>query len=297
MTAITAHALTKRFGGRDVLDRVDLSIAPGSIYGLLGRNGAGKTTLLKLATGLLRPTAGEVRLLGDDPGEGPAAAAHAVGYVAEQGALPGWMTVGQVVRFERSFRRRFDASRVDAHVRRSGLAPGARIQSLSKGQRRRLELELALAADPGVLLLDEPFDGLDPVMRAEAMEEVVALVARADAAVLVSSHVMSDLERLADRIGVLAGGRLAFEADLDDLKESVSLLFGPADASRHPLPAAAEVIASRTGRGGEQIHLVKGLGPDEETALRGQGVQLTRPGLDELGLELLRCLSPEEENS
>lgn len=293
MMAIVARGLRKRFGDHQVLADLALEIPPGSIYGLLGKNGAGKTTLLKLSMGLLFPDAGEVRVLGYDLAAG-AEGKRDVGYVAEQGLLPSWMTVGDVLRFEASARAQFDGARLERHLQREGIGAGRSVRALSKGQRKRLELELALAGDPRVLILDEPFEGLDPVSRAEGMEALVGHVGASEATVLVSSHVLSDLERICDRIGVLSGGRIAFESDLDRLKESVSLVYGPSQPGDGRLPAAAEVIASRSGAGGN-AWLVRGLEPDQESHLRQQGFQLARPSLDELGIELIRCLGARED--
>jgi ABC-2 type transport system ATP-binding protein len=263
MKVIAAQGLEKRFGAGQVLAGLDLAVPEGSIYGLLGRNGAGKTTLLKLAMGLLSPTAGSIRI-----------DSERIGYVAESGSLPDWMTARDLIRFERRLRPRLDVARLER------LAGDAPMRALSKGQRKRLELELALAAEPEVLILDEPFDGLDPVTRAEAMEAVV----QSGATMLISSHALTDLERLCDRVGVLAGGRIAFAAPLDELKESLAVVHGDEEP-----PVAGHVVASRA-----RTWLVRDLAPAQADELRGRGYQLARPGLEELGTELIRCLDTKE---
>lgn len=294
MTAVIAKDLSKRFGARGVLRHLTLTIAPGSIYGLLGRNGAGKTTLLKTLMGLVLADSGEARVMGASLVTGTAADKGRVGYVAEQGLLPGWMKLSELVRFEASVRPRFEATRIRDYLRRERLEEGRRASALSKGQRKRLELELALAAVPPVLILDEPFDGLDPVSRADAMEALVSHVATTGGTILVSSHVLSDLERMCDRIGVLSGGRIAFEAELDALKESVFIIYGGRASDAGRLPIATEVIASRSEERGS-TWLVRGLQPEDEARLTRDGFQHSRPNLDELGLELIRCLDAAEE--
>jgi ABC-2 type transport system ATP-binding protein len=289
MSAIVATALTKRFGARSVLEDLELNISPGSIYGLLGRNGAGKTTLMKLAMGLLLPSSGEVRVLGNSLGEGGSRDKENVGYVAERSLLPPWMSVGRVLRFESAVKAKLDSARAKEYLQQQGLDLRRSIKSLSKGQQKRLDLELALAADPRVLLLDEPFDGLDPVSRAEAMEALVTHVGNTGASVLTSSHILGDLERICDRIGILSSGKIAFESELDPLKESVAVVCGTRPTQNGALPINAQVIGSRADERGK-TWLVRGLDRSEEEQLRRNGFQLSRPGLDELGLELMRCL-------
>jgi ABC-2 type transport system ATP-binding protein len=290
MTQIATEQLTKAFNGMPVLNGLNLSVPEGAVYGLLGRNGAGKTTLLKLAMGLLVPDKGHVVLLGQKLPTDRGEARLQIAYVAEQGLLPVWMSVRQVVRFEASVCPSFDADRVERYLAKSTTDDSRSVRTLSKGQRRRLDLELALARRPRVLLLDEPFDGLDPVSRTEAIETLVTHLSDCSTTVVVSSHVLTDLERISDRIGILAGGKIAFESDLDALKESVTVVFGPAPR----LPIAADVVAGRADQRGFAF-VVRGLGADEEATLRHHGFQLSRPGLEELGVELLRCLSSSEE--
>jgi len=290
MTQIGAESLTKEFNGVRVLNGLNLSVPEGSVYGLLGRNGAGKTTLLKLLMGLLVPDSGHAVLIGQDIPSDRIEARRHIAYVAEQGLLPGWMNVRQVVRFEASVCSSFDVDRIESHLSRSVIHGSRYVRSLSKGQRRRLELELALARRPQVLLLDEPFDGLDPVSRTEAIETLVTHLCDYPTTVVVSSHVLTDLERVCTRVGILAGGKIAFEEELDELKESVVLVSGPVSS----LPVVTDVITRRSDEKGSAF-VVRGLVAGDETILQHHGFQLSHPSLDDLGIELLRSFSSSEE--
>jgi ABC-2 type transport system ATP-binding protein len=292
MSAISAHGLAKQFGRHGVLRGLDLTVEAGSIYGLLGCNGAGKTTLLKLAMGLFIADAGEITVLGQNLGAG--ADKQRVGIVADQTLIPSWMSIRDALGFEASVRPQFDPRRVDEYLREQDLPVTRGIKTLSKGQTRRLDLEIALASDPAVLILDEPFDGLDPVSRVEAMAALVDQVARAGTTVLVSSHVLTDLERICGKIGVLSGGRIAFESDLDPLKESVRVVVGTKMARSHDLPVETQVIGSWADERGK-TWLVRGLDERQEALLRRGGFQLFHPGLDDLGVELMRCLHEREQ--
>jgi ABC-2 type transport system ATP-binding protein len=175
VNAIEVVGLSKSFGEQSVLRDLNLTVALGSIYGLLGRNGAGKTTLLKSLIGLLIPDHGRGVVLGDDLTQEPAAHKNEIGYVAQGEILPGFATIQDLVEFESSLRPRWNSAALQHWLEREKLRPTRKARALSVGQRKRLELELVLAGDPTVLLMDEPLAGLDPVARSEVMERLTAV--------------------------------------------------------------------------------------------------------------------------
>lgn len=284
MTEIVAVNLCKRIAGREVLKNLSLTVERGLVYGLLGRNGAGKTTLIKHLIGLLRPDTGTARVLGNDMFGASASARQPIAYVSEGVLYPTWARVGDVIEFERICRARFDGQRLDAWLASQRIERVKRTSALSKGESKRLELEIAFSAQPRVLLLDEPFSGLDPVSRSEAIEALIDHVTAGTCAIL-SSHVLSDLERLCERLGVLAHGRIVVEIALDDLKNGGAIVLA---ANLHDL-SRVKVLASRPVKDGVMA-IVSGLVDDAQVcSLEAAGATVQRGALDELGVELIRC--------
>jgi ABC-2 type transport system ATP-binding protein len=218
MSPIKADNLWKAFGHTKALNGLSLTVAPGSIYGLLGRNGAGKTTLLKILIGLLRPDSGTAHVLGHSLSDGVPKEKAQVAYVAQDELLPPWASATDLMRFDAAVRPQWNADALLGWMAREGIDARRSVGALSAGQRKRVELELALAGRPSVLLLDEPFAGLDPVSRAEFIEALIAHTAESDATILLSSHILTDLERLCDHVGFLVGGVLRHEEQMDALK-------------------------------------------------------------------------------
>ena len=160
--------VTRRFGAKTALDDVSLSIPRGGVFGLIGGNGAGKTTIIKHILGLLTPNSGAVKVFGLDPAPNPVGVLGRIGYLSEERDLPGWMRVGELLRYTRAFYPTWDPA-FEAELREQfALDLGARVKNLSKGQRARVGLVLALAHRPELLVLDEPSSGLDPIVRREA---------------------------------------------------------------------------------------------------------------------------------
>jgi len=285
MTEIVADKLCKRISGREVLKDLSLSVERGVVYGLLGRNGAGKTTLIKHLLGLLRPDAGSARVLGTEMFGADASARQEIAYVSEGVLYPTWARVGDVIDFERTCRARFDGQRLDAWLASQRIERGKKTSALSKGEAKRLELEIAFGAQPRVFLLDEPFSGFDPVSRSEAIEALIEHVAGGTCAIL-SSHVLSDLERICERLGILAHGRIVTEIALDDLKNGGAIVSA---ASLHQL-SNVNVLASRPTKG-RVVAVVSGLIDDTQVRLlEADGATVQRGALDELGVELIRCV-------
>jgi ABC-2 type transport system ATP-binding protein len=220
--AVATHALSKRFGSKSALDQVELRVPNGAVYVLVGPNGAGKSTLFKLLMNLERPDGGTAEVFGFDTGrQGPEVRAQ-VGYVPDRhDGLYRSMTSGRLLQHASAYYPNWDNTYAE-HLRRAlGVLPEERVGGLSKGETRRLQLVLALAHRPSLLLLDEPTDGLDPVVRRRALALLAEHLADAPTTVLIATHHVHELERLGDHIGVLREGRLVAQMSRDDLQRTV----------------------------------------------------------------------------
>jgi ABC-2 type transport system ATP-binding protein len=205
--AAVSH-LSRRFGAKKALSDVSLSVPRGAVFGLVGENGAGKSTLIKHLLGLWRAQTGTVRLFGLDPVSDPVAVLGRIGYLSEEPDLPGWMRVGELLRYTQAFYPRWDATYAE-HLRdQFGLHPDARIKTVSKGQRARLGLIAAEAHRPDLLILDEPSSGLDPIVRRDILEAIIRTVTDQGRTVLFSSHLLDEVERVSDYLAMLHRGAL-----------------------------------------------------------------------------------------
>ena len=232
--AVSVRGLTRKFGRNHVLNGVDIDVPAGSITALLGRNGAGKSTLLKILVGFLPPSGGEVRVLGLDPAKKGPRVRRLVGYVPDRTELPRWMTVRDHFRFLEAFYPSWDRTQESRLVQVLGLERAAKVRDLSKGQRAKHALVAALAHRPELLLLDEPFSGLDPIVRHEVLGAVVGHLRDDGRTVVLVSHSMADVERAADRVVLLENGRVRLEGDLEEVRRRAQrvavTLRGGADA-------------------------------------------------------------------
>ena len=239
-TAIDTHELGKRYGRRAALTSCTLSIPTGSVVGLVGPNGAGKTTLLHLAVGLIEPSAGSITVLGERPGSGPAALTQ-VGFLAQDSPAYARLTVAQHLQMGAWLNPGWDAQFAAGRIAELALDPGQRAGTLSGGQRAQLALTMAVAKRPELLILDEPVAALDPLARREFLQTLMEVVALHDVSVVLSSHLIADLERVCDYLVVLVAGRVAVEGRVETLLASHHRLVGPRqDADR--LPANQSVI-------------------------------------------------------
>jgi ABC-2 type transport system ATP-binding protein len=247
MTALHASGLGKRYRRRWALSDCTLQIPEGRVAGLVGPNGAGKTTLLHLAVGLLAPTAGAITVLGGEPASGPAQLAK-VGFVAQDTPVYAGLSIADHLRLGARMNSGWDAPYAQARIGRLGLDPAQRAGKLSGGQRAQLALTLAIAKRPRLLILDEPVASLDPLARREFLQDLMEAVAEEELSVILSSHLVADLERVCDYLVVLAASRVQVVGDVDALLASHHRLIGP---RRDPasLPGDQEVIqASHTDR-------------------------------------------------
>jgi ABC-2 type transport system ATP-binding protein len=258
MTALEARGLGKQYGRRWALTDCTLEIPEGRVVGLVGPNGAGKSTLLNLAVGLLAPTTGHIAVLGGTPADGPAQLAK-VGFVAQDTPLFSGLSVGDHLRFGAHTNPGWDAGFAARRVARIGLDPGQKAGKLSGGQRAQLALTLAIAKRPRLLILDEPVASLDPLARREFLQDLMEAVSEHEVSVILSSHLVSDLERVCDYLVVLASSRVQVASDVDALLASHHRLIGPRrDLAQ--MPAGQDVIeASHTDR--QSTLIVRTSGP------------------------------------
>jgi ABC-2 type transport system ATP-binding protein len=214
--------LTKFYGKTLALDHLNLQVPRGSIYGFLGRNGAGKTTAIKIMLGLLRPTAGAAALLGCDCQDLTASIRQRIGYVTEGHRLFRWMKIGELEKFQRAFfPGQWDRKLFADMLEYFDLSKKRKIKHLSNGQRAQVSLALALAPNPELLIMDDPTLGLDTAIRRQFLEGMIQLIQRQGKTILFSSHILSDVERVADRIAVLDKGVLRADCSLDEFRLAI----------------------------------------------------------------------------
>jgi ABC-2 type transport system ATP-binding protein len=248
VTAILrAQGLGKKYGRRWALSDCTLDVPRGRVVGLVGPNGAGKTTLLNLAVGLLAPTSGTIEVLGGHPADGPAQLAK-VGHVAQDPPTYSGLSIEDHLRLGAHLNPGWDDALARRRIERLGLDLGQRAGKLSGGQRAQLALTLGVAKRPEVLILDEPVASLDPLARREFLQDLMEAVAEQELSVVLSSHLVADIERVCDHLIVLVASRVQLAGDIDTLLSTHHRLTG---ARRDParLPADQHVVsASHTDR-------------------------------------------------
>ena len=239
-TALVTERLGMRYGRRWALQGCTVELPTGRVAGLVGPNGAGKTTLLHLAVGLLKPTAGSIAGLGEPGAARPQQLAR-VGFLAQETPLYGSLTIADHLHFGAALNPHWDAALAEARIERLGLDRSQRAGTLSGGQRAQLALPLAVAKRPELLVLDEPVASLDPLARREFLQSLMEFTAEHEVSVVLSSHLIADLERVCDYLILLAEGRLQLAGDVDELLASHRRLIGP---RREPsrIPASQQVI-------------------------------------------------------
>lgn len=217
---ITAEKVSKRFGRYEAVKDVSIHVKKGSIYGLLGSNGAGKTTLLKIMTGIICPDQGLTQIEGVPVYERPEVKERAL-FIPDQPYFFQQSTLMQMSSFYKAVYERWDEKRFQKLHEHFGLDPHAKLSRMSKGMQRQAAFILTLSAMPNVLVLDEPFDGLDPVVRQQVKNLLIQDVSEREMTVIVSSHNLREMEDFCDSVGIMHKGRLLFERDLEDLKTDI----------------------------------------------------------------------------
>lgn len=225
--SIELKNVSKRFGRKEVLRSISLCVPQGKIYALLGRNGAGKTTTINILMGLLKPSGGDLSVLGLNPLKDGLEVRRRVGFMAEDAAMFGWMTVREIARFLAPFYPTWDSDLAEACMDRFGLQKDEKIKNLSKGQSMRLSMLLALAHRPELIVLDDPTLGLDPIARKEFLRDVIEELQTRGSTVFYTSHLLYEIEQVADIVAILHEGRIVCESSTDALRERVKRLIIP----------------------------------------------------------------------
>ena len=278
--ALETRALGKRYGSLWALRDCTLSIPAGSVAALVGPNGAGKTTLLHMLIGLAQPTAGEVRILGWSPRDTPELVLPRVGFVAQEHPLYRGFTLREMLRVGRELNPRWDDDLAKRRLAALGIPHAQRIGKLSGGQQAQVALTLALAKRPELLVLDEPVAALDPLARREFLQGLMEAVAEDGLTVLLSSHIVAELERVSDHLVILASGGVQLAGAIDEILRSHQLLVGPRARAAAMARGHSVIRESHTER--QTTLLVRTNGAPVDGTWR-----VDEPGLEEIVLAYL----------
>jgi ABC-2 type transport system ATP-binding protein len=270
--AIETRGLWRTYGKFEAVKGVSLRVPKGTVFGLLGVNGAGKSTVIKMIMGHLRPTRGEVSVLGRTLGDDLIEIRKRVAYVSENRYLYEWMTVAESIRFTRSFHENWDDRKAADLLKRFSLPAEKKVRQLSRGNRARLCLLLALSFNPELIVLDEPTSGLDPIVRRDFIENIVAEIAEEGKTVLFSSHIVDEVERVADYVGIMDEGELLMVSTIDDIKLSYKRVRYATNGTRPEVAGVPGVLMVENGRH-EQVLTVSGFGDETLQLLGERGVR------------------------
>jgi ABC-2 type transport system ATP-binding protein len=282
--AVEITGLSRRFGPKLALNDVSLQVRRGHVFGLVGANGAGKTTLIKHVLGRLKPESGSVRVFGFDPVADPVAALGRIGYLSENRDLPAWMRVDELLRYTQAFYPKWDENYAEELRQQFGLDPRAKIKTLSRGENAKAGLLIALAYRPELLLLDEPSSGLDPVVRRDILEAIIRTVADEGRTVFFSSHLLEEVERVADDVAMMFNGQIVLAGALDDVKDNHHRLVLRFDSPQSSAPTVPGVLRI-TGSGQEWTAICNGKREEAVAAAAragGRVVAEDSPSLDEI---------------
>lgn len=217
---IEVQGLSRSFGKKDALRDISLSVKPGQVFGLVGENGAGKTTLIRHLLGAYKAKTGTVRVFGMDPVASPVSVLARIGYLSEDRDLPLWMKLRELMAYTAAFYPDWDQPFAEELGNRFGLPLDTKLKALSRGEKAKAGLLVALAHRPELLLLDEPSSGLDAVARKDILGEVIRSVAEEGRTVIFSSHLLDEVERVSDHVAMIHQGVVTVDMSMDDLKES-----------------------------------------------------------------------------
>ena len=276
--------LSKSYDGKTVLRDVDFTLPEGAVLGLIGRNGAGKSTLIRIMMGLVEADSGSATVLGDPALALTDATKEALGYVPQQPDALGWLRVDEMFALVRPFYPRWDQDFVEAQLARARLPRDRALAKLSPGERQQVALIRALAVRPSLLVLDEPAAALDPVARRELLREIALRAGESGTSVLFSTHIVSDLERVASHVAFLHNGRLLLQAPMDDLKERYARLWIPGSAS--PPHIAGEIARRPQNAFGGWSLVLESADGRWPAAATTPGARLETLGLEDLFVDL-----------
>lgn len=279
---VEIRRVTRQFGNKTALDDISLTVPRGGVFGLIGGNGTGKTTLIKHVLGMLKAQSGTVRVFGLDPVQNPVGTLGRIGYLSEDRDLPNWMRVGELMRYTQAFFPNWDEAYAEELREAFDLDGNARIKNLSRGQRARAGLLVALAHRPELLVLDEPSSGLDPVVRRDILGAIIRTIADEGRTVLFSSHLLDEVERVADRVAIIHQGRILLTASMDEIKDThrrVTLRFGQTLAR----PPSLVGTLSFEGQGAEWTYICSG--ESDQLRRAAEAIGATVVGDDALTLD------------
>jgi ABC-2 type transport system ATP-binding protein len=284
-SAIEMRGVSKRFNDQPVLAGLDWSVPVGHVVGLVGRNGAGKSTLLQCALGLFTAETGTIDVLGEDPASFSDAVRAQIGYVPQDSHLFEWLTASQLLAYFKTFYPRWNQAKVDTLMDRWRIPAHVRIDRISGGERQRLSIVRALAHDPSLLLLDEPVASLDPAGRRDFLREIIDRALEGTTTIVLSTHILSDLERVAMDIALLRNGRIALAGPLDQLSEQMRRVEGPSAILANN--RCGHVIARTEVRGKEtsMIVLIDEESQERLETLSSHGVRVQAIGLEDWFIE------------
>ena len=275
-TVIDIDHLVVRYGARRAVNGLTLRVARGSVFGLLGPNGSGKTTTIKTLLGFRSPTSGSARVLGYDIRHHRQEINARIGFVSETNSLYLGMTIDELLSFCRATARQWNDSAVHRYLHLFGLPTKARVRQLSKGMRTQLALCVALASEPELLILDEPMTGLDPIARHAFLKVLMEEVAPAGKTIFFSTHILSDVETVADHVSMLRAGQVVVSQNLDELKQ------------QH----ATAVVSYANPLEDEQLHTLQRIPGMRSMEREGRSVRLRLEGDIDTAVAALRATSP-----
>ncbi|MGO8752151.1 MAG: ABC transporter ATP-binding protein [Thermoguttaceae bacterium] len=279
---IVTRRLTKYYHGRPAVDALDLRVPQGCVYGFLGRNGAGKSTAIKMLLGMVHPDYGQAELLGEAASALSPGTRARIAYLAEGHPLYRGMTVGAAVRFTRAFYPNWNGPLLEQILDHFALSPRAKIRRLSNGQRAQVSLALAVASDPELLILDDPTLGLDTVVRRDFLESLIQIIQRRGRTIFFSSHILGDVERVADRIGILVDGVLRVDCPTEHFKDSIRSVVLEFAGPPPEFPPCPGLVGSR--QVGRTLVLIV-VGWDETCRRQAESLQPRSIQVQEMNLE------------
>ena len=284
-SAIQASELRKCFGKTVAVDALDLTVPTGAVFGLLGPNGAGKTTFIRMVMGHLHRTAGDLKTLDTEPCKAGEAIRRRIAYVSENMNLPGHMTPEKAAAFCASIYAQWDHALADKLLGDADLRKKGPFKTLSKGQKRKICILLAICQNADLLVMDEPAAGLDVVSRREFLDQILDVACQPGRTVLISSHLLSDLERIVDRLAIVHQGRALITGDLEDLKAGIRKLHLPAALSRDQLEAVFELARFDHPGPNETLATVTNFTPERMSRLAARHIETQDADIVALNLE------------
>jgi ABC-2 type transport system ATP-binding protein len=276
---IEINGLVRRFGKKTALESVTMAVPQGCVMGLVGENGAGKTTLIKHILGLFKAQAGQVRVFDLDPVVDPPGVLGRIGYLSENREMPEWMRIGELIRYTRAYYPAWDMAYARELLETFGLDETQKIKGLSRGQRALTGLLMALAYRPDLLLLDEPSSGLDPVVRRDILAAVVQTIADEGRTVVLSSHLLDEVERVADHVTMIHEGKVVFADTMHNVQKTHCCLTLRFDHPQQEAPSLPGLL-SQSG------------GPQEWTCVCDRTLEEVTGAVQQLGAEIVEHSTP-----